>query len=89
MEKGARPTLHNFAIVDLGEIKTEIKGNLNILNFILNKFNNFVINIIKDVVALALGPPMKVRERERERESKSNLDRQTDRPRQKHRHIDT
>jgi len=60
LEKGARPTLHNFAIVDLGEIKTEIKGNLNILNFILNKFNNFVINIIKDVVALALGPPMKV-----------------------------
>jgi len=57
---GARPTLLSFAIVDLGKITTEIDGNLNILNFILNKFNNFVISIVKDVVALALGPPIKI-----------------------------
>jgi len=58
--EGARPTLLNFAIVDLGQITTEIDGNLNILNFILNKFNNFVISIVKDTVALALGPPIKL-----------------------------
>jgi len=60
LAKDARPTLLNFAIVDLGAIETEIDGDLNILNFILNKFNNFVISIVKDVVALALGPPMKI-----------------------------
>ena len=60
IEKDAKPTLLSFAIVDVGEIKTEVDGDLNILDYILNTFNNFVINIVKDVVALALGPPMKV-----------------------------
>merc|ERR1712136_3581 len=57
--KGSRPTLLSFGIVDLGRINAEIKGDLHILDFILNKFNNFVINLVKDFVVTALDIPLK------------------------------
>jgi len=59
VEKGSKPQLLSFGIVDLGKIKTEIDGDLNILDFILNKFSNFVINLVKDVVAGALDIPLR------------------------------
>merc|ERR1712002_1072880 len=59
IEKGSRPTLLSFGVVDLGEITTTIDGDLHLLNFILNKFNNFVINLVKDVVVTALQIPLK------------------------------
>lgn len=49
----------SFGVVDLGNINAEIDGSLDILDFILNKFNNFVINIVKNVVATALELPLK------------------------------
>merc|ERR1711887_440538 len=58
-QKGSRPHLLSFAIVDLGEITTEIDGNLGILDFFLNKFNNFVVNLLKDFVVTALEFPLK------------------------------
>ena len=61
MQKGSRPHLLSFGVVDLGEITTELDGDLNILDFILNKFNNFVINLVKDFVVTALEIPLKVR----------------------------
>merc|ERR1712198_323108 len=57
--KGSKPTLLSFGIVDLGKITTELDGDLNILDFILNKLNNFVINLVKDVVVTALEIPLK------------------------------
>merc|ERR1712002_163386 len=59
MQKGSRPHLLSFGVVDLGEITTELDGDLNILDFILNKFNNFVINLVKDFVVTALEIPLK------------------------------
>merc|ERR1712228_974507 len=53
IQKGSRPTLLSFGIVDLGRINAEVDGSLNILDFIINKFNNFVIDIVKDVVVVA------------------------------------
>merc|ERR1712168_1342359 len=58
-QKGSRPHLLSFAIVDLGEITTEIGGNLGILDFFLNKFKNFVVNLLKDFVVTALEFPLK------------------------------
>lgn len=57
--KGSKPNLLSFGIVDLGQITANIEGNLHILDFILNKFNNFVINLVKDVVVTALEIPLK------------------------------
>merc|ERR1712026_202101 len=57
--KGSKPTLLSFGIVDLGKITTELDGDLNILDFILSKLNNFVINLVKDVVVTALEIPLK------------------------------
>merc|ERR1712133_177501 len=57
--KGSKPTLLSFGIVDLGKITTELDGDLNILDFILNKLNDFVINLVKDVVVTALEIPLK------------------------------
>merc|ERR1711922_48102 len=59
MQKGSRPHLLSFGVVDLGDITTELDGDLNILDFILNKFNNFVINLVKDFVVTALEIPLK------------------------------
>merc|ERR1712168_1227976 len=58
-QKGSKPQLLSFAIVDLGEIKAEIDGNLAILDFFVNKFNNFVINLVKNFVVTALELPLK------------------------------
>jgi len=58
-QPGSRPTLLSFAVVDLGEIKAEVDSDLHILDFFVNKFNNFVINLVKDVVATALEIPLK------------------------------
>merc|ERR1712228_173788 len=55
IQKGSRPTLLSFGIVDLGRINAEVDGSLNILDFIINKFNN----IVKDVVVVALEIPLK------------------------------
>merc|ERR1712168_1258549 len=55
-QKGSKPQLLSFAIVDMGEIKAEIDGNLDIL---VNKFNNFVINLVKNFVVTALELPLK------------------------------
>merc|ERR1712063_187782 len=54
----SRPVLLSFAVVDLGEIKAVV-DDLHILDFFINKFNNFVINLVKDVVATALEIPLK------------------------------
>merc|ERR1712002_755413 len=51
IQKGSRPTLLSFGIVDLGRINAEVDGSLNILDFI--------INIVKDVVVVALEIPLK------------------------------
>merc|ERR1712136_643228 len=59
IQKGSKPTLLSFAVVDLGKIETELDGDFNILDFILNKFNNFVINLVKDFVVTALEIPLK------------------------------
>merc|ERR1712002_13937 len=59
IQKGSRPTLLSFGVVDLGRINAELDGDLHILDFIINKFNNFVINIVKDVVVVALEIPLK------------------------------
>jgi len=59
-DKDVRPQLLSFKIVDVGRITTEIDSDLNLLDWILNKFNNFVINIVKKYVSWALGPPMKI-----------------------------
>jgi len=58
-EPGSRPTLLSFQVVDLGEIKTELDGNFHILDFVLNKFNNFVINLVKDFVIGIISIPLK------------------------------
>merc|ERR1712002_23919 len=58
-EPGSKPTLLSFQVVDLGEIKTELDGNFHILDFIINKFNNFVINIVKDFVIGIISIPLK------------------------------
>merc|ERR1711970_1705755 len=55
-QKGSKPQLLSFAIVDLGEIKAEIEGNLAILDFFVNKF---VINLVKNFVVTALELPLK------------------------------
>merc|ERR1719334_2170298 len=54
-QKGSKPQLLSFAIVDLGEIKAEIDGNLAILDFFVNKF----INLVKNFVVTALELPLK------------------------------
>jgi hypothetical protein len=59
-DKEIRPKLLSFKIVDVGTIMTEIDTDLNLLDWILNKLNNFVINIVRKYVAWALGPPMKI-----------------------------
>merc|ERR1712121_333813 len=53
-QKGSKPQLLSFAIVDLGEIKAEIEGNLAILDFFVNKFNNFVKNFVVTALELPL-----------------------------------
>jgi len=58
-QPGSRPVLLSFAVVDLGEIKAVVDSDLHILDFFVNKFNNFVINLVKDVVATALEIPLK------------------------------
>jgi len=58
-QPGSRPVLLSFAVVDLGEIKAVVDSDLHILDFFINKFNNFVINLVKDVVATALEIPLK------------------------------
>lgn len=57
---GSKPKLLSFYIVDVGRITTELDGPLGILDWILNTFNNFVINIVSEWVAMALGLPMKI-----------------------------
>merc|ERR1712198_90649 len=59
VQPGSRPTLLSFQVVDLGEIKTELDGNFHILDFVINKFNNFVINIVKDFVIGIISIPLK------------------------------
>merc|ERR1711931_578268 len=51
-QKGSKPQLLSFAIVDLGEIKAEIEGNLAILDFFVNK-------LVKNFVVTALELPLK------------------------------
>merc|ERR1712136_5950 len=48
IQKGSRPTLLSFGVVDLGQISA-----------VLNKVNNFVINLVKDFVVVALEIPLK------------------------------
>merc|ERR1711872_805272 len=59
VQPDSRPTLLSFQVVDLGEIKTELDGNFHILDFVINKFNNFVINIVKDFVIGIISIPLK------------------------------
>lgn len=58
-QPGSRPLLLSFAVVDLGEIKAVVDSDLHILDFFVNKFNNFVINLVKDFVVTALEIPLK------------------------------
>merc|ERR1712243_22032 len=50
IQKGSRPTLLSFGVVD---------SDLHILDWVLNKVNNFVINLVKDFVVVALEIPLK------------------------------
>merc|ERR1712168_1369504 len=58
-QKGSRPTLLSFGVVDLGRINAVVDGDLNILDWVINKVNNFVINLVKDLVVVALEIPLK------------------------------
>merc|ERR1711942_376221 len=57
--KGSRPTLLSFGVVDLGQISAVVDSDLHILDWVLNKVNNFVINLVKDFVVVALEIPLK------------------------------
>merc|ERR1712002_1435730 len=59
IQKGSRPTLLSFGVVDLGQISAVVDSDLHILDWVLNKVNNFVINLVKDFVAVALEIPLK------------------------------
>merc|ERR1712029_313854 len=59
IQKGSRPTLLSFGVVDLGHINAVVDGDLNLLDWVINKVNNFVINLVKDVVVVALEIPLK------------------------------
>merc|ERR1712243_508770 len=49
----------NFGVVDLGRTNAVVDGDLNILDWVINKVNNFVINLVKDFVVVALEIPLK------------------------------
>merc|ERR1712142_1417666 len=49
----------NFGVVDLGQISAVVDSDLHILDWVLNKVNNFVINLVKDFVVVALEIPLK------------------------------
>merc|ERR1712200_29753 len=59
IQKGSRPTLLSFGVVDLGQISAVVDSDLHILDWVLNKVNNFVINLVKDFVVVALEIPLK------------------------------
>merc|ERR1712168_945349 len=59
IQKGSRPTLLSFGVVDLGRINAVVDGDLNIPDWVINKVNNFVINLVKDFVVVALEIPLK------------------------------
>merc|ERR1712126_791809 len=58
IQKGSRPTLLSFGVVDLGQISAVVDSDLHILDWVLNKVNNFVINLVKDFVVVALEIPL-------------------------------
>merc|ERR1712142_1456995 len=59
IQKGSRPTLLSFGVVDLGQISAVVDSDLHILDWVLNKVNDFVINLVKDFVVVALEIPLK------------------------------